>query len=160
MEQERWILREANNHDVPGIKKVVFTVLKEYGLEPDANGKDIDLDNIEENYLRHNGYFGVIIDQLTSEVIGTVGIFPNNKEVCELRKMYLIKYARGHGLGKKLLESSIRIARDKGYHRITLETISPLVEAISLYKKYGFVEIAPKAVNSRVDQAFELKLNP
>ena len=74
--------------------------------------------------------------------------------------MYLIKDARGFGLGKKLLETSIRISREKGYNRMTLETISPLVEAISLYKSYGFHEIAPKAVNSRVDQAFELKLKP
>ena len=160
MEDERWILREASNPDVPGIKKVVFTVLKEYGLEPDENGKDSDLDDIEQNYIRHDGYFGVIIDSLANEIVGTVGLHPENKEEIELRKMYLIKDARGFGLGKKLLETSIRISREKGYTRMTLETISPLVEAISLYKSYGFHEIAPKAVNSRVDQAFELKLKP
>ena len=61
-------------------------------------------------------------------------------------------------MGKYILSSAIKIAREKHYSKIVLETISPLKEAIALYKKYGFKEVTPEQINDRVDQGFELEL--
>lgn len=151
-------IQPANNNDIPSIKNVVFTVLIEYGLKPDSTGKDKDLEDIEENYFNRNGYFGAVLNNNTKEIVGTFGLYTIDKETCELRKMYLLKEARGKGIGKFMLTTAINIAKEKNYKKIILETISPLKEAISLYKKFGFIEIIPKEINSRVDQAFELKL--
>jgi len=149
-------IRPAKNEDIPFIKNVVFTVLSEYGLKHDENGKDRDLSDIEENYFKRDGFFGVLVRNTTKEIVGTFGLFSIDKEVCELRKMYLLKGARGKGFGKSMLDRAISIARKKGYKKITLETISPLKEAISLYKKFGFKEIPPHETSDRVNQAFEL----
>jgi putative acetyltransferase len=150
-------IKKASNTDITSIKGVVFTVLKEYGLNPDEGGKDFDLSDIEKNYFNHNGYFGALTDN-NNLLIGTFGLFPISNKTCELRKMYLLKEYRGKGLGNFMLNEAINIAKEKNYNKIILETIEPLKEAISLYKKYGFKEIRPAEINDRVDKAFELIL--
>lgn len=151
-------IRPATNEDVPAIKQIVFNVLKEYGLHPDEKGKDIDLEDIENNYIRPNGFFGVVIDVLTNSIVGTFGLYRIDDHTCELRKMYLIKQFRGKGIGQSMLETAIEIAKNKKYKRLILETIAPLKEAISLYKKFHFVEIPPVSINERVDAAYELRI--
>lgn len=158
MKHPDFFIRPATNQDIPSVKAVVFSVLKEYGLEPDENGKDSDLDNIELNYFSDSGFFGVLVEKKTNIITGTFGLFPTAKHICELRKMYLLKKERGKGLGKFILTAAIQTARERGYTKMVLETISPLKEAISLYQKYGFKEIPPKQISKRVDQAFELNL--
>ncbi len=138
---------------------MIFTCLKEYALPPDINGKDSDLNNIEKNYFSNDGFFGVVVNTNTNQIVGTFGLFPVNEKICELRKMYLSKEVRGKGLGKSILNTAINKARDKHYKKIILETISPLTTAISLYKQFGFKEITPREINERVDQAFELEIH-
>jgi putative acetyltransferase len=154
----QYIIRPATNTDIPFIQQIVFTVLVEYGLPPNDHGKDEDLKDIEKNYFTPNGFFGVLENQNNQEIIGTYGLMAMNKESCELRKMYLLKPFRGQGLGKLMVENALAMAHALGYRKIMLETISPLIEAIALYQKYGFTETPPREINARVDKAFELEL--
>ncbi|HET6999727.1 MAG TPA: GNAT family N-acetyltransferase [Puia sp.] len=153
-------VRAATNQDIPFIKKVVFSSLREFGLSPDENGKDKDLNDIESSYMSNNGFFGVVVHSETNAIVGCFGLFPVNDFTCELRKMYLLKESRGKGMGKLILDTAIRIAREKYYKKIILETISVLATAIALYKRYGFIEIKPKEISARVDQSFELTIDP
>lgn len=149
-------IRTATNADSEAVKVVVFSVLKEYGLSPDSSSTDRDLENIEESYFLQGGYFGVVEEN--NIIVATVGLHRENATTCELRKMYCLASSRGKGLGKTLLEFSLVKAKELGFSRIVLETASPLKEAISLYKKYGFVEYNPEHLSSRCDQAYELYL--
>jgi putative acetyltransferase len=92
-------------------------------------------------------------------LIGTIGLYPRASSVAELRKMYLLKSARGRGIGKKMLEHVLARTRTLGFHRIELETSSKLVEAIGLYKKYGFAALKPEHLACRCDQAYALDLD-
>ena len=158
MEKPECSIRPATNKDIPAIKDVVFTVLQEYGLKPDESGKDSDLLDLESNYYSGDGYFGVVVKNDTEDIIGTFGLHRVNTSTFELRKMYLVKEYRGQGIGKTMLRTAIATAIEKNCKKIVLETISPLKEAISLYKKYGFKEIPSHEVSDRVDKAFELTL--
>jgi putative acetyltransferase len=147
----------AANTEIPAIKKVIFSVLMEYGLKPSESGKDSDLNDIVENYFNANGFFGIVMDG-DKNIVGTFGIYRLDTDVCELRKMYVLKKFRGMGCGKMILDFVIDLARKHHYKKIRLETITVLTEAVRLYKKYGFIEIKPTEINDRVDQAFELSL--
>jgi putative acetyltransferase len=149
-------LRPATNADSEQIKSVVFSVLKEYGLKPDSNSTDKDLDSIEESYFFNNGFFGVV--EIENSIVATVGLHQVDATTCELRKMYSLPSQRGKGLGKSIIEFALSKAKELGYKRVILETASPLKEAIGLYKKYGFKEFTPEHLSSRCDQAFELYL--
>lgn len=52
--------------------------------------------------------------------------------------MYLNPIARGHGLGKKLIEASLAFARQAGYRHVYLETMPELEKAVSIYERFGF----------------------
>lgn len=60
---------------------------------------------------------------------------------CELRKMYLLPSARGSGLGRQLLYRCLRAARDAGYGRCYLETLTTMGRARALYESVGFARL-------------------
>jgi len=158
MTQDSWPrLRPADNTDCRQITDLVFGVLREYDLEPDPECTDADLNNIEQFYFDKGGAFHVLEDKPGS-IIGAYGLYRIDQATCELRKMYLSRSFRGGGLGKLLLEDALAQARRMGFEKVTLETASVLIEAISLYKSYGFVEYQPDHLSRRCDQAFMLEL--
>lgn len=150
-------IRSATNADGPAVRDLLFGVLAEYGLLAEHAGVDADLTDIEANYLSRGGLFDLVFDP-GDRLIGMVGLYPREVGVAELRKMYLLKSARGKGLGKMLLERVLTRARELGFRRIELETSSKLVEAIALYKKYGFTPFVPEHIACRCDQAYVLDL--
>lgn len=151
-------LRQATNRDADTIRALIFDVLDEYGLKGDPNGIDRDLDDIEANYINAGGLFDVLVDD-DGRIVGTLGLLPLRPGVCELRKMYLHRATRGKGQGKRLLDHAIERARALGFLRIELETASALVQAIALYKRYGFTPIPSDHLAARCDAAFALDLD-
>jgi putative acetyltransferase len=151
-------IRPAISSDSPAVQGLVFTVLAEYGLKGDPEGTDSDLKDIEESYLKPGGMFEVI-ETNEGRVVGSVGVYPKGDGVGELRKMYLLKEARGQGWGKRLLEDALDFARSRGFRCLELETASCLIEAVALYRRYGFREIKTDHLASRCDQAFALDLD-
>jgi putative acetyltransferase len=150
-------IRCATNRDSASVREILFSVLEEYGLVAEHQGVDADLDDIEGNYIRRGGLFDVVVD-CNGTVVGMAGLYPLRPGVAELRKMYLRKNVRGRGLGKVLLTRMLSRARELGFSRIELETSSKLVEAIGLYKSFGFQPFSPEHKTCRCEQAFALEL--
>jgi len=150
-------IRPATTRDGAMVRELVFGVLIEYGLQPDRDGTDADLDDIERTYHRRGGTFDVVEDA-DGRLVGTVGLYATDAETFELRKMYLVPAARGRGLGKWLLARSLRAARSRGAKRVTLETASALTEAIALYRAFGFRPLSSEHLAARCDQAYVLDL--
>jgi len=154
-------LRPATNADAEAVRSLVFGVLREHGLTPDPEGTDADLFDLEASYIRAGGSFDVLVDA-SGAVIGTVGLVPSREGVCELRKMYLAPVYRGRGLGKRLVQHALNRARQLGFGRVELETISLLRTAIGLYESFGFRLFVPDHMSAgpgRVDRAYFLELS-
>ena len=149
-------IRSATNADAESIQTLVYGVLREYGLKSDPNGTDADLSDIETNYLKSGGWFEVLTLE-DGRLVGTVGLFPIDDEIVELRKMYFLPVLRGRGLGRQTLQRMIEKGRQLGFKKIYLETNTVLKEAIGLYLKFGFEPTAEKH-SPRCDQAFILSL--
>jgi len=150
-------IRQADNRDCRAVTNLVFSVLEEYGLKPDPAGIDEDLEDIEQSYSGRGGEMFVLEDE-SGAVVGSYGLYPVSDTTCELRKMYLLAEYRGRGLGKRMLEDAIARARQMGFREMVLETASVLVEAIGLYKSYGFAEYTSEHLCHRCDQAYRLVL--
>lgn len=150
-------IRRARRADENAVRKVVHGVLGEYGLQPDHAGTDADLDNLEASYFARGGHFEVAVGT-DGEIAGCCGVFALDDATCELRKMYLFKEARGHGLGGRLLRRALAFARNRGFRRMELETASVLKDALALYAGAGFEPISRPLRADRCDQAFALNL--
>ncbi len=152
-----YVIRPAEAGDAAEVRDVVRRVLAEYGLEPDPVGVDADLEDLDASYTGRGGLFDVAVGS-DGSIAGCCGIYPVDSSLCELRKMYLLPEARGHGIGGRLLRRALAFARGRGFSRVELETASELKEAIALYAGAGFQPIRRVHLAARCDQAFALDL--
>ncbi len=150
-------VRMAANADCERVKTLVNSVLMEYGLTPEPEGTDADLEDLEKHYINRGGVFE-LLEGTKGELLGTVGLYPLEGETIELRKMYFVPELRGHGWGKSTMRRMIVTARELGFKRITLETHSALKEAIGLYKSFGFIPSCEGKHSARCDQVYLLEL--
>ena len=95
-----------------------------------------------EKYIIKKG--GIILfAEYNNDIVGTVALMPtNNKKTYELTKMAVNPNYRNIKIGQKLLVKIISIAKKMSLKRIILYSNKKLENAIHLYLKYNFVEIA------------------
>jgi DNA-binding MarR family transcriptional regulator/GNAT superfamily N-acetyltransferase len=84
------------------------------------------------------------IAEIDGEPVGTVMLVDAGDGIAKLRLLLVEPRARGHGIGRRLVEECVRFARHAGYRKITLWTQSILVEARTIYQRCGFAKIAEK----------------
>lgn len=85
----------------------------------------------------------LLIAWLRHEPIGCGALKFHGDQPTELKRMWVAPSARGLGLGRRLLQELERNASDAGATVIHLETNRSLTEAISLYRRSGYQEVAP-----------------
>jgi GNAT superfamily N-acetyltransferase len=89
------------------------------------------------------------VAELDGERAGAVYCVRRSEEVAQLRLLFVDTDARGHGVGGKLVEECIAFARERGYERMMLSTVSPLASARRIYDAAGF-----KQTKEEPDPAF------
>ena len=73
-----------------------------------------------------------------SNMIGTVAVSELESQSCELKSLYLLEQYQGMGYGKKMLVYAIEQAKNHGYKKMFLDSLSTSIKAIALYRKVGF----------------------
>ena len=115
-----------------------------------------DMDDIQKSYFENGGTFlGMFKD---GEMICTGAIRRLENEICELKRLWLLNEYHGQGLGYRMLQELLSIAKSMGYKRIRLET-DPVAQsrALYFYRQIGFYEIP--GYSGRTDEvAMELLL--
>ena len=88
-----------------------------------------------------------LVDPITPpqfpSVIGCVALRHSSDDWCEMKRLYVLKEARGERLGEKLVQEILTQARALGYRGMRLDTLPEMTAAQRLYRKYGFVDIPP-----------------
>jgi len=119
---------------------------------------DKELAGLPGDYVPPKGR--LLLAEYEGQVAGCVALRPREAGICEMKRLYLRPQFRGKGLGRVFAERIIAEARATGYERMRLDTVEPVMrDAVALYRKLGFEEIAPYCSNPIAGAMYmELKL--
>lgn len=153
-----YFLRPVRRGDEPAVVNLIETILRTYGIALSPSETDSDLTDLEGYYARPGAFFDVLIERTTGTIVGTVAIEPHHAGECELRKMYLRARHRGRGLGKYLLTHALHRAEALGYRRVLAGTTAVLMEAITLYERFGFQHVDGPRLAGRAELTMALEI--
>jgi GNAT superfamily N-acetyltransferase len=126
-----------------------------FHLEP----KDVEiLGDPQGKIIDAGGRIVFVIED--GEAIGCCALMALADGGFEVAKMAVAEPYKGRGLGRALMEACVERAKAAGAPRLYLETNSVLAPALSLYRSFGFKQIAPQEPSpyARADVMMELRL--
>lgn len=134
------LIRPIQPSDNYPLSKVIRDTLTEFKANhPGTVYYDPTTDHLFELFRAPQSCYYVA--EANGVIAGGVGIFPTPglpADTCELVKMYLLPFARGRGLGKKLIEQALSFASESGFKNVYIETMPELSKAMKVYEKFGF----------------------
>ena len=102
------------------------------------------------------------IAEVDGQRAGCIFCVRKDDETAQLRILLVEAWARGHGLGARLVDECIRFARDSGYRKLVLWTNDILVAARRIYLAAGFELVREESHHSfgkdLVGQFWEVRL--
>ena len=137
----------------------VIQLISEYTqtLNRDLTFQDLEAE-LADPAKKYSGSEGeILIAFQDDDAIGMVAYHRHSDVRCEMKRLYVKPSARGMGLGDNLVEDIIEHAKAAGYKEMVLDTLTPMQEAIHLYKKHGFEECEPYYENPMNDVVYMRK---
>lgn len=119
------------------IKTLNLEWLKKYfKVEPKD---EIVLSNPQVEIIDRGGL--IFYAKYNNQIIGTVSLIKIDDYTFELSKMAVTDMIQGLGIGKKMMEHCLAVAKEKDIQKLILYSNRSLLPAIHLYEKFGFIEI-------------------
>lgn len=75
--------------------------------------------------------------------VACVALKPVDPKTGEVKRLWVAEEARGRGLARAMMEAIEAEARRLGFSRLRLDTNEALSEAIALYRRLGWADVAP-----------------
>jgi len=108
-----------------------------FGMSLCFQGFEEELANLPGKYAPPDGR--LYLAYVDEELAGCIALRKFEDDVCEMKRLFLRKNARGYGLGKELIEKLIDEALAIGYAKMRLDTYPPKMgKAVKLYESHGF----------------------
>ena len=111
---------------------------REHGIDAQAESEHGLSSSIDELIAPRGRLYLIELDGIP---VGLGGLKLISTDTAEIKRMYLRPEARGHGLGRQLLERLLADARALGVRLVRLETAAFMPEAQALYKSLGFEQV-------------------
>ena len=135
--------RPVQDSDNKTLAAIIRRSIESFNLPSEGTAhNDPSTDNLYKLFQKPGSFYWVAVENET--VLGGCGIYPSNElpeGCCELVRFFLTPEARGKGIGKQLLEKSIKTAAELGYQTIYLESFPDMKDAIRMYQQNGFESI-------------------
>lgn len=138
---------------IDGFREAVGEVSREkkYLIFTDTPPKESTLEFVENIIKNRYPQFVAIID---SKVIGWCDVIPKTRgpqKHIGVLGMGIVSQYRGLGIGKMLLEKTIKASKEFGLEKIELGVFKDNIRAKNLYEKFGFFEEGLKKKSVKID---------
>jgi ribosomal protein S18 acetylase RimI-like enzyme len=142
---------------IPEVRRLFLEYADSLKVPLDFQNFDEELNSLPGAYTPPTGCLLLAISD--QEFAGCVALRQLEKNICEMKRLFVRPQWRGTKLGRILAETIIQRARDSGYQFMRLDTLPSMDRARKLYSSLGFYEIEPYRFNPIAGTSFmELKL--
>ena len=100
---------------------------------------ELVLSNPEDQIISKGGFIFFALEN--DEVVGTVALLKESEKVFEIGKMAVTSNQQGKGIGRKLMQHCLQVAKKKNIEVLELYSHEKLLFAMSLYTSLGFEEV-------------------
>jgi ribosomal protein S18 acetylase RimI-like enzyme len=82
----------------------------------------------------------------TGRLVGCATLQQARPDAGELKRLYVRPEANGHGLGRKLVDMRMQVAKDLGWRTLLVDAIKDNQDMLRIYEKLGFrfVDVFPE----------------
>ena len=140
------LIQAVSAVQVEQARQLILEYADSLGFSLDFQHFDDELKNLPGAYAPPRGRLLLAYHQ--GRAAGCVALRPLDHHIAEMKRLYVHPDYRGKGVGRALVDGVIAEARSIGYERMRLDTIeSSMTDAIALYRRKGFREIAAYRTN-------------
>ena len=147
------IVEVRDSPDMAVAKQLVLDYIAWLNLDLSHQNIDAELVGFPGDYTPPKGF--LLLATVNHKPAGVVGLRPLADDgICEMKRLWVDPAFTGMGIGRLLCDEFMRLARERGYRRIRLDTLARLKAADRLYRSVGFREIDAYMVNPQPDALF------
>lgn len=135
-------LTQVHGSELIATARMLFREYAEaIGTDLEYQGFSAELAALPAPYVPPRG--ALLIASIGDDVAGCVALRPLDETAGEMKRLYVRSAFQGLGLGRRLVEAVMEAARHSGYRELRLDTLASMESAQALYRRLGFIEIAP-----------------
>ncbi|MFH0991122.1 MAG: GNAT family N-acetyltransferase [bacterium] len=149
------LIEAVSEEEIKEVRELFQEYQRAIGIDLCFQGFKEELQRLPGDYAPPDG--ALLLGYEEDVVIGCVALRKLEEGICEMKRMYVRPLFKGKGYGRQLANAIINRAKEKGYLRMRLDTMSTMKEAIALYKSLGFKSITPYRFNPS-DEAVYMEL--
>jgi putative acetyltransferase len=140
------VVRAESPTQIAEVRELFLEYAKSLNFSLCFQSFDQELAGLPGDYAPPDGR--LLLVKHAGELAGCVALHKLEGKRCEMKRLYLRPNFRGKGLGRALAKTIIDEARKIGYRHMRLDTVEPVMkDAVAMYRKLGFKEIAPYREN-------------
>jgi ribosomal protein S18 acetylase RimI-like enzyme len=140
------IMPAGSSTEIEAIRALFLEYAQSLGFSLCFQSFDTELAELPGAYAPPDGR--LLLGTIDGQSAGCAGLHKLERDICEMKRLYVRPRFRGSGLGRGLAEQIIAEARAIGYVKMRLDTIVGKMDpAIELYRRLGFTEINPYRLN-------------
>ena len=113
-----------------------------YGAQPHHNLKDVVEKDIQEISRFQPPYGQLVIVVHEGEIYGLGSLSSISSEIGEIKRVFVAPNYRRIGTGRSIINELLIVSKKIGFKKVRLESPKFMGSAHSLYKKFGYYDIA------------------
>ncbi|WP_374407967.1 GNAT family N-acetyltransferase [Hydrogenophaga sp.] len=131
--------------ELAAVRELFIDYQADLGIDLCFQGFAEELQTLPGDYAEPSG--GLFLASVDGQPAGCCAFRPlvhsDHLNACEMKRLFVRRDFRSHGLGRRLVEAVVFAGQQSGYTTMLLDTLSDMEAARALYQDIGFVETEP-----------------